>query len=414
MKYLMRLVTLFIVSAFCTDSLADDKLIKDNDFLYIATFNVYKLGGVDSKYTSLEEDISPIEVNGATPQRIKNIANILAVGEFDLVALQEVAFGPLGELAILDLVKWLKSHHGLDYRVINSQHIGRGLMAEMITFLYNPNKVIPNNLKNGEYSQLIEIPGRDLVTTSWTANHFDFTLISAHLAWGNEEDRIAGYQKIDNILKNPNTYSNDPDIIILGDFNRFGDSQTAVKRIHFTNNTIVAPNITIFDPHFNSIKQVEKSHIIGKGIPDDDPQLLSTTVAKNSFVYDAFIMTKDVEEELELISDKPKYGIDFGVIAFDQVNGFGFQSGAEKLKHNPLKEQYSDHRPLWMRFKTTDIENSDKANDGETTKFVTSRYGKKYHVHSCSTLKNSNNLTSWGTIIELENNSYSPCKICIN
>jgi len=227
-----------------------------------------------------------------------------------------------------------------------------------------------------------------------------------------ETKHIAGYEKINDILHNPEKYSNDPDIIILGDFNRFGDSQTSVQKIKYDETKFIAPNITIFDPSFNTLKEVSKSHIVGKGVPNDNPQFISTTVAKNTFVYDAFLMTKDVDEEFDGNLFKPQYGIDFGVIVFDEKDGFGYQIGADDLSHNALKEAYSDHRPLWFRFNTSRVSDSDSTN--ALQKFFTTKSGKRYHLHNCPSINASSKLKAWESIEQLQVESYLPCKIYLD
>ncbi|WP_319574848.1 hypothetical protein [uncultured Desulfobacter sp.] len=64
------------------------------------------------------------------------------------------------------------------------------------------------------------------------------------------------------------------------------------------------------------------------------------------------MISPNVAEELPPGSNHAEYGKEFGIIHFDEVGGFGHQPGAENLEHNPLKKAYSDHWPLWMRFRT--------------------------------------------------------------
>ena len=60
-------------------------------FVYIGSFNVYKLGGVGSRYKNLKRQEDPkVQLGGEAPKRIENVARVLAVGDFDIVALQEV------------------------------------------------------------------------------------------------------------------------------------------------------------------------------------------------------------------------------------------------------------------------------------------------------------------------------------
>ncbi len=324
-------------------------LTKTPNHVYIATFNVYVLGALDAKYEDIV-DWDPV-LDDSIPERISNLANVIAVGGFHLVAIQEVRSGPKGYYAIKDLQRALWTQHQMRYRFFLSEPIGQGLVPESMAFLYRSHKVRYKKI-DGSRSINIAIPGRDLVKTQWVAKNFDFTLISAHLAWGNESKRDAGYERIKDIFDNPSTYSDDPDIIVLGDFNRFGKGYDSVKELPYDASKFLAPNVTYFDPEFYEKKNVTKTLITGKGIPNDNPQLLSTTVAKNTKVYDMILFSADVVEEFPPGTNEAEYGKDFGIIHFDENGGFGFQEGADSLEHNDLKEAYSDHRPLWIRFKT--------------------------------------------------------------
>jgi hypothetical protein len=239
----------------------------------------------------------------------------------------------------------------MHYRFFISDFIGNGLVPEAMAFLYRPHKVRYKQIDGARFVN-IELPGRDLVKTHWVSGNFDFTLISAHLAWGNESNRDAGYKKIKEIFDDPSDFSDDPDIIILGDFNRFGKNYDSVKKLTYDSSKFLAPNVTFFDPDFNEKKNVTKTSINGKNVPDDNPQLVSTTVAGNKRVYDMILFSADAAEEFPAGSGAAEYAKDFGIIHFDEANGFGYQEGANNLEHNPLKKAYSDHRPLWIRFKT--------------------------------------------------------------
>jgi len=327
-----------------------DTLTKKPNNLYLATFNVYIFGALSDKYQGeLDWTSAP---TGPVPLRIKHLANVIAVGGFDLIALQEVKSGPSGYWAVKDLVKELHDVHGMNYRFFLSDPIGPGFrIEEVMAFLYRPHKAHYRRI-DGQRSSLIALPGRDLVKTQWVANQFDFTLISAHLAWGKESDRNAGYEKVKDIFDHPAQYSADPDIVVVGDFNRFGKNFQSAKKLPYDASKFLAPNVTFFDPDFNSRKQVTKSSIEGKGIPGDNPQLLSTTVAKNRYVYDMILISRDVAEEFPAGTGQAEYGNEFGVIVYDEPDGFGFKPDTAGLAQTPLKEAYSDHRPLWMRFKT--------------------------------------------------------------
>lgn len=326
-----------------------DALVKSPNHVYLATFNVYKLGAVADKYREIKDWNA--EPEAAIPQRISNLASVIAVGGFHIVAIQEVRSGPKGYFAIKDLQRALHEKHGMNYRFFISDYIGMGLIPEAMAFLYRPHKARYKRM-DGLRSVRISLPGRDLVKTQWVSGKFDFTLISAHLAWGNETHRDAGYEKIKDIFDNPSSISSDPDIIVLGDFNRFGKGFESVKKLHYDSAKFLAPNITFFDPEFNSRKEVTQASISGKGVPGEDAQLVSTTTAGNKKVYDMILFSADSAEEFPPGSREAEYEKDFGIIHFDESGGFGYQSNADTLSHEALKSAYSDHRPLWIRFKT--------------------------------------------------------------
>jgi endonuclease/exonuclease/phosphatase family metal-dependent hydrolase len=346
-----RIIICFIVLSWMFSiSATADTLSKSPNHVYIASFNTYLLGTIEDKYKDIKDWKTPVD--DTIPQRIADLAKVIAVGGFHIVAIQEVRSGPGGYFAIKDLKRALKNNHNMYYRFFISDYIGRGYqISEAMAFMYRPHKAKYIKIDD-ERSVLIKIPGRDLVKTQWICNNFDFTMISAHLAWGNETKRDAGYKKIKDIFDNPSNYSDDEDIIVLGDFNRFGKEFDSVKELTHDSLKFLAPNVTFFDPDFNMIEQVTPESIQGKEVPDDNPQLISTTVAPNKFVYDMFLISADTAEEFPPGSNEAEYEKDFGIIHFDEPEGFGFQSGTDTMGHDSLKKAYSDHRPIWMRFKT--------------------------------------------------------------
>ncbi|MHC4444592.1 MAG: exonuclease/endonuclease/phosphatase family protein [Planctomycetota bacterium] len=416
MKRLNQYIIVIVLGWVFSQTSFAETLVKESNHVYICTFNVYKLGSVDPKYDSLEGD-GDVEED-VIPERIKNLANVLAVGRFDLVALQEVTFGEKGEWVIADLVKELKDQHGIEYSYFLSDHIGKGLMPEAMAFLYNA-KVVKAEKLSGQNTlhSNINIEGRDLVRTQWQAGDFDFTMFSAHLAWGSKSDRIDGYEKMEEILTTtvPSPFSQDPDIIVLGDFNRFGKGYKCVEELSYDPDRFLVPNITIFDPGFNIIKEITKTSIQDKNIPEDNPQFVSTTVAKNKFAYDMILFTKDVAEEYPAGENHGEFGKDFGIIHFDEAGGFGFQGDADTLTHNQLKMAYSDHRPLWMRFKTN-AGQSDNAPSGVTISTATTVYvgtakGKKFHRSDCYIIKQRETPKQW-TDREAALAERQRCRVC--
>ena len=375
-RILCALVSSLIVIAL--PATASDMLKREPDFVYIASFNVRMLGNVEKRYRSVVKDTDLQELDGTIPRRISNLANILAFGRFDLVAIQEVKHGPTGHAAVMDLVNALKDRHSLVYNYFLSGEIGPGLrkMPESIAFLYNPETVLPEPIDGTERLwSLVEIPGRDLVRTQWEASHFDFTMYAVHLAYGNLQDRRKGYEKIASIFEQPLDWSDDPDVIVLGDFNRLGEiSQkcakeepnctelTPIKALEYNTRSpnFRAPNITAFDPAFSRCPQVQNCcNKYGAPMLSVDSQLLSTTVSDNTYAYDAIMFSRDANEEFPADLHAAKYGTDFGIIHFDHPDGVGFQCGAEMLDRYEIEKAYSDHRPVWIRFRIDDPSHAD-------------------------------------------------------
>ena len=349
---------LWSLSCICQDSLSTGIIIdKDENSIYIASYNVYKLGDIAQKYKDIDDGLTPHSYDIA--DRVKNSANLLAAGDFDIITLQEVKDGPGGVAAVLDLVEALQTDHQQHFEVVISDRIGRGLFFETIAFLYKPDRVelVPIN---GQTTALIESSNprnRKFAKTQWKAGDFDFTLISCHFSFISNDPsrRQADYIKLEEILENPTAYSVDPDIIVVGDFNRFGSAKRGeygVYEMEADPNVWRAPNVTCFDPQFNKIREVKSANISHLNVPHSNPQYLSTTCAKNSKVYDIFFFTSDVSEEFPSGHNEEVYGRDWGIFQFDEVGGVGYVEGMERQTNEAVKHAYSDHRPIWMRFRT--------------------------------------------------------------
>lgn len=317
-------------------------LYTNDNFLYIASYNIFNLGHIASKYKKPQGAHS----SDSIPQRIQNNAQLLAKRNLDLIVLQEVVAGKSGEWALADLTHQLNTNYGKRYKWLLSKEIGPGFgFRESIAFLYDSIKVTTEK-------KIKIIPsngGRNFVKCSFQSGNFDFTLIGVHLSWSNAEHRITEVKKINSILYHPTKYASDPDVIVLGDFNRFGNNQKAVKGINFSPKKMFCPTIEFWDPQFNDVKQVSALSIQGKGIPSDDPQLLSTTVSNNHMAYDMVLCSSDVKEEFHTSIEDMKYDVNFGIIAFDHPTSPNYIQASQGKN---IKYQWSDHRPVWVRFQT--------------------------------------------------------------
>ena len=334
-------------------------LLEDSCSINICSFNLYLLGGVANKYKEVSnqyKDAQYIRTESSyqTPDRIVNCASLLAQGDFSIIVLQEVLDGVRGDSAVADLTASLNRMSLKGYKWFTSERIGKGMRMESMAFIYDSLRIELQKIE-GENSALIacaESRNRKYVQTQWKSGDFDFTVISCHFAW-NDSDyfrRQADYKELNNILHNPKEYSIDPDVIVLGDFNRFGGNFNAkqkeygIQQIAYDSKLFRSPHIACFDSTLIQLPEVTDNPKI------EYPQFHSTTVSNNTMVYDTFWITSDVFEEFEL--EKCQWNVDYGVMIYDEPNGNFYIEGLEKLTQKELKYKYSDHRPIWMRFST--------------------------------------------------------------
>lgn len=332
----------------------------DSCYINICSFNVYLLGGVAPKYKEISlkhknANYTRSDSSYCIPKRITNCASLLSQGNFSLIVLQEVLDGVQGDSAVADLTATLNRDSIKGYKWFTSQRIGRGMRMESMAFIYDSLSVESKKIKS-DNSVLIscdEPKNRKYVQTQWRSGDFDFSLISCHFAW-NDSDfkrRQADYIELNNILHHPLEYSTDPDVIVLGDFNRFGGShfdeqqnEFGIQQLDYKSDLFRAPHIEVFDSTLIVLKEVEENPTI------ENPQLHSTTVSENTMVYDMFWITADVFEEFNI--ENCDWNLDYGVMVYDELNGNAYVEGLDKLTHKEIKLLYSDHRPIWMRFLT--------------------------------------------------------------
>lgn len=334
-----------IIFLFLTNLAFGQVMKQDKSGLYIATYNIYTFGQHEKA-------------------QVSNAAKVLASGSFDLVAIQEV-MEDKGEKAINDMVILLKDSFNLNYKAIISENIGDGYKGkERIAFLYKVKSVKPQKI-NGKPYQIIDVPdGRDFVFTNWKAGKLTFVFGSGHLYYGNDDTpeqkeetlkrRVKELQMVYDFYKNPKEQFGDEDLIFVGDFNRAA-LVPDYKTVNYDTSLYFIPNIEFFDPHLNEIPEVKEKNIEGKGVPNDNPKLVSTTVADgNTFVYDMIICSHSLLDNFQATRSNGKYNHNFGIIAYDDTDGYGYIPEAKKMtNHNTLKENYSDHRPLWIRLNRT-------------------------------------------------------------
>ncbi len=333
MKLLLTLISFVTSAAFA------QVMKQDANALYIGTYNIYTFGK-----------------HGDT--QIFNGAKVLASGDFDLVAIQEV-MGTKGEESVSVLTKYLKDSFNLNYASVVSADLGQGLGGqERIAFLYKPDVLKLVN-HDGKAFQVVEVPGdgRDFAFTRWSKGNFDFVLGSGHLFYGDSKEkettlarRKQELEQVYSFFKDPKKQFGDEDLIFVGDFNRAA-LVPDYKSVNYDTTKYFIPNIEFFDPGLNKVPQVKKENIAGKEVPKDNPKCVSSTVAKgNTYVYDMIICSKSLYDNYGAPRSKGKFNTNFGVISYDMIDGIGTIPDATKqMNQTKLKNAYSDHRPVWVR-----------------------------------------------------------------
>ena len=291
-------------------------------YLNIGSFNVYLFGGVDAKYKEIRKvekdpDYKRPDSTFYLPKRVINCAKILSKGELDLIAFQEVVAGDRGDSVMRDLASILNSKYNRKYKWFTSDPIGKGFkITECMGFLYDSTKV-DLLMQDGKESTLMacdESKNRKYAKTCWKSGNLDFTLISCHFAWNdkNPERRQADYKWLNDILHNPSKYSNDPDVLVIGDFNRLGgkmkmaENDFGVQHLNVDTTKFRAPHIEVFDKNINRLKEVKDN------IEIDHPQEHSTTVSdNNTVVYDVAWLTEGLFNNYRM--HKARWNLDFGV-----------------------------------------------------------------------------------------------------
>jgi len=311
---------------------------QDDSSLYIATYNIFTFG-----------------LN--KPSQTFNAAKVLSSGSFDLVAIQEV-MDSNGELAVNQLLVYLKDSFNLEYKAVISNNIGQGFRAqERIAFLYDPKTVNPSSMDGNQFRMMEVQGGRSFVFTKWKSGDLTFVLGSGHLYYGDTKkkaetlvQRKMELQMVLDLFEDPKTQFGDEDLIFVGDFNRAAIVDD-YKSVSYDTSLYFIPNIEFFDPALNSIPQVKKKHILNKGVPSDNPKLVSSTVANgNTYVYDMLICSKSLLDNFQVPRNAGVYNRNFGVIAYDELKGYGYIPEALQISStNILKATYSDHRPVWIR-----------------------------------------------------------------
>lgn len=335
MKNLLLAFLLICISSGSNSQVMEQK--KNN--LYIGSYNIYIFGKNKSK-------------NNQT----YNAARVLAQGSFDIVAIQEV-MGEKGEVEVNNVVRFLKDSFNLEYKALISRNIGEGFGGqERIAFIYKPASIKPQSINDSSYRLIPVDSGRAFVISKWKSGDFEFLLGSCHLLYGSAKKkeealvkRTAELQKVLDLFKDPLTMFGDEDLIFLGDFNR-GGLVSAYKQVDYDTSNYFIPNIETFDPSLNTVPEVKQKHVQNMEISNKNPQLHSSTVSENTFLYDMIICSKSLLDNYGVKRDAGVFNVNYGIISYDERDGIGMLPDAVAIKkHTILKSTFSDHRPVWVR-----------------------------------------------------------------
>lgn len=219
---------------------------------------------------------------------------------FDVVAVQGVETEAVLK-KIVDILKGL----GLSYAYLRADSSQNG-HASFQAFLYRQDKI--SVLQEGKIyrpkaSPFIQEP----FYARFQAGRFDFTLISAHVSWGaNEEDRREEIKALPDLYNSiQKEFPEEQDIILLGHFN-------------------LSPE----DPAWDNLKRFPTMSALIK--PPDTTNIAGTRLYDNIWFQKKYVR---------------EYTDRSGVIKFDE-NMF-------KDDDNKAGDAVSDYRPIWGDFRVT-------------------------------------------------------------
>ena len=298
--------------------------------------------------------------NSRDDAELQKIAQTLI--DYDFIAITE-----LRDEKVLKRLQRILSESGAEYGYLISEPVGRegSSHKERYAFLYYKGlvSVVTDGKLYPDAADGKDDFARDPYWATFRAGKFDFSVIAAHVVWGDSvADRRSEVMELAEVyayVQEANGETED-DVLLVGDFNREPDDTVAYS------NLMALPSMT------QLFQLPQKSHI------------------RDSSLYDnIFFQTDYVTEYLG------RSGID----KFDETD-FGNDDKAASLA-------VSDHRPVWVVFRIDGVETSsmpvtrsgigvqevvtsvqELPTPQEGTVYVT-KTGKKYHRDGCSSLRRS-------------------------
>ena len=233
-----------------------------------------------------------------TDDELHHIAKVLT--NYDFIAIVE-----LRDEVVLMRTETILAGMGRDYDYVISPPVG-AKVRERYAFLFDSQ--IVHVIEDGEvFPDPNDVFLREPYFATFKAGEFDFTAIAVHVIWGDTvNQRRREVQELANVYQAVQAVDDaEQDVILLGDFNRNPDDQSAYG-------------------HLLSIRSMR--HLF---------QLPQKSHIKDTSLYDnIFFQTHHVTE----------YTGASGIERFDETH-FGNDDAAASLA-------VSDHRPVWGTFRT--------------------------------------------------------------
>lgn len=237
------------------------------------------------------------------------------IAEYDLVALQEVKSLD----AMPALRNALQSQTGVEWQYVASPLTGSGNAAEYYVFVYRTDRVEEIEGPRGLYP---EPNGDDFVRepffATFRAGEFDFTIITVHVVWGDgtAPPRVAEVQKLDDVWVYVQSLDPDEDDLLLtGDYN-------LNKPTHYA---------------FGDLRALDLIPLIENGEAFTTYSTSETKIGANW--YDNLWMDPNQTSD-EYTGNS---GVDYFHTRFYQ---------SETYPHLKVREEISDHCPVWAEFRT--------------------------------------------------------------
>ncbi len=220
------------------------------------------------------------------------------IPQYDIVAVQEV----LDDIDFVDLVDRINENQEDQFAYVMSEAIGSWRYKEHYCFAYNTATIAytGESFVWGDENNLF---AREPFAAQFQAGNFDFVLVNIHTKPDNAKYEIPALEQV--LLDVDEEFSNDNDVIVIGDFNADGD-------------------------YFSERIQtgIRDKDIYTWAIPDD----FDTNVSGSDRTYDRIVFQRSSTDE--------DFEGTVGVFRFDEIFNLNYE--------NAMK--VSDHFPVWATF----------------------------------------------------------------